>query len=66
MITIANCEHNHTNTNSTWLDQLRASKAQAVLYGEGFDVSSRFGVTSDDEKGQILLKKIFELYQDGD
>ena len=44
--------------------QLRAARAQAILYGEGFDVLSRFGIQDENEKGQILLKKIFEIYQD--
>ncbi|CAJ1360336.1 unnamed protein product, partial [Effrenium voratum] len=39
-------------------------KAQAILFGEGLDVSARFNVDND-EKGQILLEKIFSVYQEG-
>ena len=41
---------------------LRYEKAQAILFGDGLEVASRFDVAND-EKGQILLKKIFSVYQ---
>ena len=41
---------------------LRYEKAQAILFGDGLEVVSRFDVAHD-EKGQILLKKIFSVYQ---
>lgn len=48
----------------TWCGCCRYQKAQAILFGNGMDVGARFNV-SDDEKGQILLQKIFEVYQEG-
>ena len=42
---------------------LRYQTAQNLLFGEGVDIANRFSVT-DDERGQILLQKIFDTYQD--
>ena len=45
---------------SVWV---RYSRAQAILFGNDMDIQNRFNVNSD-EWGQVLLRKIFDVYQD--
>ena len=44
----------------------RYKQAQEILFGNDLDMRTRFNLKTDDEKGSILLHKIFEVYQDGE
>ena len=43
--------------------ELRYMKAQEILFGQDLDLSTRFNVKSESEKGIILLEKVFSVYQ---
>ena len=43
---------------------VRYKAAHDVLFGNQLDLASRFDMRDDNEKGTILLNKIFQTYQD--
>ena len=42
---------------------LRYMKAQEILFGQDLDLSTRFNIKNESEKGSILLEKVFSVYQ---
>ena len=42
----------------------RYKKAQEILFGDNLAFNARFGVKGEQEKGSIVLQKVFEIYQE--